>query len=162
NGDSSPVIRGKQRCLMDSSSLTTPPLSLGIAKTPYSAHAGAGTPSCGGPFAPRGENSCVNMFGKKMLLGGLAFGLAMAVMVGALSEVYSHNRTQRASESIWSQAESTDKHWVAEAFEDRCTEPGEWLAHVNLRRKGDPIRLNYWHSYASGVVNRGEVFLIEQ
>jgi len=102
------------------------------------------------------------MFGKKMLLGGLAFGLAMALMAGALSAVYYHNRPQRCSESILSQAESTDKHWVAEAFEDRCTEPGEWLAHVNLRRKGDPIRLNYWHSYASGVVNRGEVFLIEQ
>ncbi len=96
-----------------------------------------------------------------MLLGAVAFGSAIALMAGALSALYFHHRPPRCSESIFSQVESPDKQWVAEAFERRCTEPGEWLAHVNLRRKKDPIRLNYWHSYRSGVANQGEVFLIE-
>jgi hypothetical protein len=104
----------------------------------------------------------VDKFAKKMLLGAVSFGLAIALMAGALSAVYFHNRPPRCSESIVFQAESPDKQWVADAYERRCTDPGEWLAHVNLRRKADPIRINHWYGYRTGMVNQGEVFLIEQ
>ncbi|HKF22362.1 MAG TPA: hypothetical protein VKE93_12390 [Candidatus Angelobacter sp.] len=96
-------------------------------------------------------------FAKKMLLGVAAFGSAMVLMAGVLAGVYFHNRPP-CKEEIVSQVASPGKQWVAEAYERRCSDPVEWLAHVNLRRKEDPISTNYF----SGRVNEGEVFLVEQ
>jgi hypothetical protein len=99
----------------------------------------------------------VDPFAKKMLLATLAFGLALALMAAILAGVYFHNRPP-CKEEILSQVESPGKQWVAETYERRCNDPMEWLAHVNLRRKEDPISTNYF----SGRVNEGEVFLVEQ
>jgi hypothetical protein len=94
-----------------------------------------------------------------MLLGAVAFGSAMALMAAVMSGLYFHNRP-RCTEAIVSQAESPGKQWVAESFERRCSDPVEWLAHVNLRRKADPIRRNWWSGLV--LVNEGEVYLVEQ
>jgi hypothetical protein len=99
----------------------------------------------------------VDKFARKMLLGTVALGLAMGLMAAILAGVYFHNRPP-CTEAILSQAVSPDKRWVAEAYERRCSDPVDWLAHVNVRRKEHPIRLNYF----SGRANEGEVFLVEQ
>jgi hypothetical protein len=96
-------------------------------------------------------------FAKKMLLGALAFGSAMALMAGALTVVYVHTHP-RCSEQVLSQTDSPNTLWIAAVAERRCGEDSPFFIHVNLRPATEPLRLGFF----SGKAGEGEVFLMEQ
>ncbi len=96
-------------------------------------------------------------FAKKMLLGALAFGSAMALMAGVLSAIYFHNRP-RCSEAVVSYSASPDGQWKAVVMERRCGEEAPFYMHVNLGPAGDPIPVAFF----SGRSEEGEVFVAEE
>jgi hypothetical protein len=96
-------------------------------------------------------------FARKMLLGAVAFGSAMALMAGALTVVYVHTHP-RCSEQILVQTESPNAQWIAAVTERRCGEDSPFFIHVNLRPATEPLRLGFF----SGKAVEGEVFLMEQ
>jgi hypothetical protein len=92
-----------------------------------------------------------------MILGTLAFSLAMLLFAGALSVVYFHHRP-RCSEAALSEAASPDKRWTATILQRRCGDESPFFIHVNLRPATESLRLGYF----SGRADEGEVFLAEQ
>jgi hypothetical protein len=96
-------------------------------------------------------------FAKKMLLGSLAFGSAMALMAGALWVVYLHAHPH-CSDRVLAQADSPDDKWTAVLMERRCGEEAPFLLHVNLHPAGEALRLGFF----SGRAEEGEVFLLEE
>lgn len=91
-----------------------------------------------------------------MVLGALAFGSTMLLMAGTLAVVYFHVRP-RCDDQVLAETESPNRQWVATVLERKCNDPSEWLAHVNLRRATEPIRVGYF----SGEAKDGEVFAFE-
>jgi hypothetical protein len=96
-------------------------------------------------------------FARKMILGAVTFGSIMALMAGALSVVYFHERP-RCSEQVLAESPGPDHQWTAAALQRRCGEDSPFLVHVNVRPATAPIRLGYF----SGQVTEGEVFVAEQ
>jgi hypothetical protein len=96
-------------------------------------------------------------FARKMLLGAVAFGSAMALMAGALWVVYIHAHP-RCSDHVLAQTDSADDKWTAALMERRCGEEAPFLLHVNLRPAGEALRLGFF----SGRAEEGEVFLLEE
>jgi hypothetical protein len=99
----------------------------------------------------------VDSFARKMVLGAMAFGSAMALMAGALTVVYVHAHP-RCSEQVLAQTDSPDGKWTAALMERRCAEDTPFFIHVNLRSAGEPLRLGFF----SGRADEGEVFLAEE
>jgi hypothetical protein len=99
----------------------------------------------------------VDPFAKKMLLGTVAFGSAMAVMAGALWMVYVHTHPP-CSDRVLAHADSPGGKWTAALMERRCGEEAPFLLHVNLRPAGEALRLGVF----SGRAEEGEVFLLEE
>jgi hypothetical protein len=98
----------------------------------------------------------VDPFARKMVLGSLAFGSTMLLMAGTLAVVYFHARP-RCDDQVMAEIESPNRQWVATVFERKCSDPSEWLVHVNLRQASKPIRFGYF----SGKAEEGEVFSLE-
>ncbi len=96
-------------------------------------------------------------FARKMIQGSVAFGITMAVMAGALSLVYFHERP-RCSEQVFAEFPGPDRQWTAAVLLRRCSEDSPFLMHVNVRPASAPIRLGYF----SGMATEGEVFVAEQ
>ncbi|HEY6271463.1 MAG TPA: hypothetical protein VIX19_05645 [Terriglobales bacterium] len=96
-------------------------------------------------------------FARKMILSSVAFGIVMALMTGALSVVYFHERP-RCNEQVLAESTVRDHQWTAATLERRCGEDSPFLVHVNVRPTTTPIRLGYF----SGEVTQGEVFVAEQ
>jgi hypothetical protein len=96
-------------------------------------------------------------FARKMLLGAVAFGSAMALMASALTVFYVHTHPQ-CSEQVLAQTESPNAQWIAAVAERRCGEDSPFFIHVNLRPATEPLRLGFF----SGKAVEGEVFLMEQ
>jgi len=96
-------------------------------------------------------------FARKMLLGTVAFGSAMALMAGALWVVYAHTHP-RCSDQVLAQLDSPDGKWTAALMERRCGEDAPFLLHVNLRPQGDALKLGFF----SGRADEGEVFVVEE
>lgn len=96
-------------------------------------------------------------FARKMWRASLLYGLLMLVLFAALSVVYFH-LNPRCSDRKVAEVQSPDKQWTATVMERRCGEEAPFLTHVNLRRSSEPA-----HSgFISGMITRGEVFLVEQ
>jgi hypothetical protein len=96
-------------------------------------------------------------FARKMLLGAVAFGSAMALMAGALWAVYIHAHP-RCSDRVLAQVDSPDDKRTAALMERRCGEEAPFFLHVNLRPAGEALRLGFF----SGRAEEGEVFLVEE
>src|SRR5215471_21028511 len=96
-------------------------------------------------------------FARKMILGSLAFGSAMALMAGALWVVYVHAHP-RCLDRVLAQAESPDGNWTAALLERRCGEEAPFFLHVNLRPANQALRFGFF----SGRAEEGEVFDVEE
>jgi len=96
-------------------------------------------------------------FARKMWQGAFIYGGAMLVMFAVLTVFYLHSR-QRCSERVAGQADSPNARWRAAIMERRCGEEAPFIAHVNLRRAGEPLRRGFF----SGMAGEGEVFVVEQ
>src|SRR5215469_7869859 len=96
-------------------------------------------------------------FARKMWRASLLYGLLMLVLFLALSVVYFH-LNPRCSDRKVTEAQSPDNQWAATVRERRCGEEAPFLTHVNLRRSSEPAH----YGSVSGMVTRGEIFLVEQ
>jgi hypothetical protein len=96
-------------------------------------------------------------FVRKMIFGGLAFGVTMLVLGGVLSAIYFHV-SPRCSEAVVSESASPDGRWAAAIMERRCGEESPLYMHVNLRAAGDPILQAYYSRRSEA----GQVFVIEE
>src|SRR5262245_39468440 len=96
-------------------------------------------------------------FARKMILGSLTFGIIIAMLAGALSVVYFHQKP-RCSEQVLAESPGPDRQWKATAFQRRCGDDAPFLVHVNVRPAAAPIRLGFF----SGLASEGEVFVAEQ
>lgn len=96
-------------------------------------------------------------FARKMIRSSFAYAGLLIAMFAIMTGFYIHFHPP-CSDQVFSEEPSPDHQWVAVVMQRRCGEEAPFFTHVNLRRGGEPIRLDYF----SGKATEGEIFTIEQ